>query len=102
MDIILKEASSEENQLLQDAITDYNITILKDFPRAQSTKIDLMTWTESHELIGGVNAEWVNWGVLFIHLLFIREQFRDKGYGSILLKEVENRARLQGCYLAQF
>jgi GNAT superfamily N-acetyltransferase len=100
MEIFVREASSEENHLLQEAITDYNIKVIKDLPRAQSTKIDLMAWGASHELVGGVNAEWVNWGILFIHLLFVHEQFRGKGYGSLLLKEVEDKAKSQGCYLA--
>jgi GNAT superfamily N-acetyltransferase len=42
----------------------------------------------------------VNWGILFIHLLFIQEQFRGQGYGGILLQEVEKRAKSNGCYLA--
>lgn len=100
MDISLEEASPEENRILQDAITDFNITIVKDLPRAESKKIDLITRSAGGELIGGINAEWVNWGILFVHLLFIKEQFRGKGYGSLLLKEVENRARSYGCYLA--
>jgi GNAT superfamily N-acetyltransferase len=100
MDIRLKEANSEENHRLQEAITDYNVQIIKDLPRAKSQKIDLIAWTSTNEWIGGVNAEWVNWGILFIHLLFIEDRFREKGYGSLLLKEVENRAKSHGCYLA--
>jgi hypothetical protein len=42
MNIILKEASAEENHRLQEAITDYNIQIVKDLPRAKAAKIDLM------------------------------------------------------------
>lgn len=101
MDLLFKEATSQENHRLQEAITDYNIQLIKELPRASSQKIDLVLRTDSGEFIGGINAEWVNWGILFIHLLFISESFRGKGYGSLLLKEVESRAKLQGCYLAQ-
>ncbi len=100
MNILLKEASLEENQLLQEAITEYNISIIKDLPRAESKKIDLIAWTIKDEIVGGINAEWVNWGILFIHLLFIKENYRNKGYGSLLLKEVENQAKSFGCYLS--
>lgn len=100
INILLKEASQEENQLLQDAITDFNLTVTKNLPRAESKKMDLMAWSVTGELVGGINAEWVNWGILFIHLLFIKEPFRGRGHGSLLLKEVENRARSYGCHLA--
>jgi hypothetical protein len=45
MKVLFKEATPEENRLLQDAITDFNITVIKDFPRAESKKIDLMALT---------------------------------------------------------
>ena len=99
-DIFLKEATSEENHLLQEAITDYNIKIIKDLPRATTIKVDLIAWTSDNKWVGGINAEWVNWSILFIHLLFIHEQFRGQGYGSLLLQEVEQRAKSNGCYLA--
>src|SRR5438132_871466 len=100
MKILFREATPEQNQLLQDSITEFNITVIKGFPRAESQKIDLMAWTSDGKLIGGINSEWVNWGILFIHLLFIKEEFRDNGHGSALLKEVENRARSHSYYLA--
>lgn len=100
MRIQFKEATKEQNELLQDYITDFNITVIKGFPRAESQKIDLMALTPDDRLIGGINAEWVNWGILFIHLLFIKEEFRGYGYGSMLLKEAEKRARSNGCYLS--
>lgn len=100
MTILIKEASSEENQRLQETLTDYNMSIVKDFPRPQRQRIDLMAWTNSGEWIGGINAQCVNWGICFIDLLFIQGAFRNMGYGSQLLKEAEKQARTQGCYLA--
>jgi len=100
MKIMFKEATPKQNQLLQEAITDFNIITIPSLPRAKAQKIDLMAWTHDGKLIGGINAEWVNWGILFIHLLFIHEEFRGNGYGSSLLKEVEDRARSHGCYLS--
>lgn len=49
---------------------------------------------------GGINAEYVNWGVLFISLLFIQKPYRAHGYGSKLLSYVESIAKEKGGHLA--
>lgn len=98
--MIFKEATAEDNDALQNAITDYNIQIIPSLPRAEIKKIDLVIREDSGNLIGGVNAEWVNWGILHIPLLFVFERYRGLGLGSKLLKSVEDRAREKGCYLA--
>jgi GNAT superfamily N-acetyltransferase len=98
--MIFKEATDEDNDALQNAITDYNIQVIPSLPRAEIKKINLVIKEESGNLIAGVNAEWVNWGILHIPLLFVFERYRGLGLGSKLLKSVEDRAREKGCYLA--
>jgi GNAT superfamily N-acetyltransferase len=100
MQITLKEASLNENQHLQDAITNYNIHTIHHLPWPHSTKIDLTARTATGEWIGGINAEWVNWGILFVSILFIDEKFRGNDCGSFLLNAVESRAISHGCHLA--
>lgn len=101
MEFYFKEASTEENQLIQDRITDYNVMVTSNIPRADPPKkIDLVLYSTENELIGGINAEYVNWGILFVSLLFVEDKFRHQGYGGLLLKEVEERAKSLGCYLA--
>ena len=94
------QASSKDNHLLQEAITNYNFQIVPELPRAEICNIDLVIKNDSGEPIGGINAEIVNWGILFISLLFIHEKYRHLGYGSKLLKHVEEKARIKGCHLS--
>lgn len=93
-------ASAKENATIQKGLTEYNIEIVPTLPRAKIHKIDLVLKDEEGNLLGGVNAEYVNWGILFIALLFIKKQYRSLGYGTRLLKEVEKLAQENGCYLA--
>lgn len=97
---MIQIASDKDNIALQNAITDYNIKIVPTLPRAETHKLDLVLKDKNQTLIGGINAEYVNWGILFIQLLFIEEQFRGLRYGSQLLKRVEQLAKAQGCHLA--
>ena len=39
------------------------------------------------------------WNVLYIDILWVAEQYRKQGLGSILLKSVEQTAKEKGCYL---
>lgn len=96
----LIQATPQDNHALQEAITDYNIQIVPELPRAKTEKIDLVIKDSENRLIGGINCECVNWGILFIPLLYVHEQYRGLGYGSKLLKYAEEQARKKGCYLA--
>jgi len=69
-------------------------------PRTEIQKIDLVLKDEQGSLLGGINAEYVNWGVLSISLLFIKKEQRKYGYGTQLLKHVEEFARAKGGHLA--
>jgi len=99
-DITLVQASSSDNHAIQEALTDYNIQVCPVLPRAELHKLDFALKDPQGKLIGGINAEYVNWGILFISLLFIKEEFHSLGHGSMLLKNVEKIAKEKGCYLA--
>lgn len=100
MKISLVPASTLDNQIIQDGITDYNIEVIPSLPRAVTHKLDFALKNEHNELIGGINAEYVNWGILSISLLFIEEKYRSLGYGTKLLSHIEHIAKEKGCYLA--
>lgn len=96
----LNEASPTENVILQESLTDYNIQIEPSLPRAVTHKLDFVLKDNQGTLIGGINSEYVNWGILFISLLFVNQEHRSLGYGSLLLSYVEKIAIKNGCYLA--
>lgn len=47
------------------------------------------------DVIGGINA-YVFSGVLFIDILFVEENYREKKIGTYLLQKVENEAKKRG------
>ena len=97
---ILTPATPSDNTAIQEGITEYNIQIIPALPRAEIHKLDFVLKNGQGALLGGINAEYVNWGILFISLLFVEERYRSHGYGSKLLEYVEKLAREKGCYLA--
>ncbi len=63
---ILK-ATSQELKTLDQAITDFNIQVSPELPRAEIHRLDFSVKSENGELLGGIQAYWVNWGIL--HML---------------------------------
>ena len=54
---------------------------------------------ENGKIIAGIKSVLYCWNCLFIDLLFVNSNYRNKGYGKLLLQKVENEARKHGCYL---
>ena len=48
-------------------------------------------------IVGGIIARMYYWKLLYIDSLWVDEQYRNKGYGSTLLKKVEDEAKKLGC-----
>lgn len=55
---------------------------------------------EEGNLLGGILAYSVMWKILYIDTLWVRKDYRNKGCGTFLLKEVEEEAKKRGCYIA--
>lgn len=99
MKLKIETASDSDNQLIQESLTRFNVQTLPSLPYPKSEKLDFVIKI-NNEFIGGINAELVNWGILFISLLFVDERFRSKGYGQELIKHVEKLGKDKGAYLA--
>jgi ribosomal protein S18 acetylase RimI-like enzyme len=54
----------------------------------------------SGKVIGGIIANMYCWKMLYIDSLWVDEQYRGHGYGSVLLKKVEGQAKQKGCTLS--
>lgn len=97
----IRIASYEEIKSLDRALTDDNIKAVKELPRAEITRLDFAIEDTTSKLLGGIQAYQVNWGILHIELLYVYENYRHQGIGSLLLKHVEKIAKAHNCYLAQ-
>ncbi len=100
MSLLFSSAAPDEIQKLEEAIASYNLNAAIELPTATMQKWDLVARNQSQELIGGVQAKVVSWGILYIELLYVFEPFRRQGMGSKILKEIEKSAREKGCHLS--
>lgn len=55
---------------------------------------------DNEKIIAGINSVITYWNVLFISILFVDENYRGKNLGTLLLRKVEDEAKLMGVTLA--
>ncbi len=55
---------------------------------------------EKGEIIAGINTTMYLWHCLFVDTLWVREDYRKAGLGTLLMQAIEKEAKEQGCYLA--
>lgn len=54
---------------------------------------------DGNEVVGGILSE-LCWNVLYVDILWVKEEYRNKGYGAALLTDVENTAKEMNCKLS--
>lgn len=96
----ISKAAKQELRALEEAITDDNILVAKELPRAKIERLDFSAKNETGDLLGGIQAYRVNWGMLHVELLYGYEKFRGQGIASMLLDYVEKDARTHRCHLS--
>jgi len=93
-------ATTDELAKLDQAITNFNIKTAAIQPLAETHRLDFSVKNQSGEFLGGIQANLANWGILYIELLFVFEQYRHHGIASLLLKHVERIACSHKCRIA--
>jgi GNAT superfamily N-acetyltransferase len=94
-DITFEEnPSPEQIQILSDGITEHD--------RLKMGARDMITLTyllrdESGAIVGGVHGNYSRFGWLYISTLWVSENVRSGGYGSKLMKQIEDEAIKRGC-----
>ena len=94
------KAEKKDLNELDRAITDYNIKIATELPRAEIHRLDFTAKDSQGNLLGGIQCTRVNWGILHIELLYIYDSYRNQGIASALLEHVETIAKDYHCHLA--
>ena len=92
------KAEETDLKALDQAITDYNIRVAQELPRAEIHRLDFAAKEPQRGLMGGIQAYYENWGILNVELLYVYDQYRSQGVASILLGHVEKIPRIHHCY----
>ncbi|MBS0287557.1 MAG: GNAT family N-acetyltransferase [Proteobacteria bacterium] len=92
------ESTKDEIDWVESQINNYNRELL-DFPGEPETLMNYYI-KDNDEVIAGINSCFYFGEFLWINVLFVKEQYRGKGIGKLLLSKVEDIAKAKGAKLS--
>lgn len=95
---VIEESTREENELIDDGIVEYNLSKVPFTQEPSFISINRVIRLDGN-MVAGINSMLYCWNCLYIDILWVKEEFRKEGYGSVLLNEVEKIAKEKGCKL---
>lgn len=91
----------EDYDFIDDRIIEYNHEQIPFTQEPAFIPLNRIIRSENGEIIAGINAMLYCWRCMTIDVLWVKEEYRKKGYGKRLLQEMENIAIEEGCAVIQ-
>lgn len=95
----IEESTKEEFYLIDNSIVEYNSSKVPFTQKPSFISINRVIKGENGDILAGINSLLYCWNCLYIDVLWVKEGYRKKGYGSAILNEVEKIASERGCNL---
>ncbi len=86
------ELNEEQSELLEEMLSEYDFSFIK-FKMDGNIEIGIC---DDGELIAGLSAEMTAFRILYVSTVFVKEEYRRKGLGTQLMREMEKRAKELG------
>lgn len=96
---VIEESTREEWALVDDGIVEYNSSKVPFTQEPSFIPINRVIKGVNGEVFAGIISLLYCWKCLHVDILWVKEEYRKEGYGSILLNEVEKIAKEKGCNL---
>ena len=97
---IYDATSSEERSYLVQQLTKFNHTKVKGpFKQEDPVVYFSKCMKNGDEIVGGILAQ-MYWGILSVDILWVDEKYRNKGYASALLIDIERMAKEKNCTIS--
>ena len=93
-------SNEKEAQLIDDQIVAFNKSRVPFKQDRDFVSLNFHIKNDSGSVIGGINSLMYCWGLLYIDVLFVEEDYRNRQFGSLLLHKVESEAKSMGASLS--
>ena len=96
---VIEESTREEAGIVDNGIVEYNLSKVPFTQEPAFISINRVIKGTNGDVLAGINSILYCWNCLYIDVLWVKEGFRQEGYGSVLLNEAEKIAKEKGCKL---
>lgn len=97
---IIEECTKEDLKVIDDGLVAYNASQVPFIQADPFKEINKVIKDDSGEVIAGIVGILYCWNCLAVHMIWVKEEYRNKGLASRLLSEVERIAKEDGGYIA--
>ena len=99
MDSNIVPITDGDDEFIEDKLVEYNLSMEPATQGKLFESISRKIVDEEGNIIAGCLAIMYCWNVVAIDIIWVDEQYRGQGLGSMLLGEVEREAMEKGCHL---
>ncbi|MGH4123443.1 MAG: GNAT family N-acetyltransferase [Clostridium sp.] len=96
---VIEGSTRDEAEVVENAMDEYNLSKVPFTQEPSFISINKIIKGPNEDILAGINSVLYCWNCMYIDVLWVREEFRGVGYGSVLLNEVEKIAKEKGCKL---
>lgn len=98
-DFVIAESTQAEADLVNNSLVDYNFSKVPPTRYPYFVPINRVIKGVNGDVLAGINSMIIGWDSLHIDIVWVKEECRTAGFGSMLIKEVEKAAKDNGCKL---
>ena len=93
-----KPLTDEEKELIEKKLSEYADSMAPSVPRTEEERFVYKAEDEDGKVIGGCIVNIHKWGRAVLAQLWVNEQYRHNGIGSMLIRAAEQISKEKGCY----
>lgn len=99
MNYKIEDCKREDEEIICNGLVAYNLSKVPKTQEIEFEYINRKIVDDQGNVIAGVISQMYCWNVLYIDILWVSDEYRKQGYGSILLNEIEKIAKEKACHL---
>ncbi|MDX1701659.1 MAG: GNAT family N-acetyltransferase [Melioribacteraceae bacterium] len=97
---ITHEWNQTDSDYVRKKLIEYNLTKIPEEVKHAVKDVSAILRNDEGEIVGGITGK-INWYCLHIDFLWIDESLRGKGYGKVLINNIEETAIENNCHVIQ-